>query len=104
MNESEERYLLRFRYGRTVGMYLAYKTFLYRQVNIGGTNYCQTEENVRQVTHTLLLTFYSFVYSLLDKNGTDFISTAEPYAKILSEGGKKIRNGSPSIISLFQEG
>ena len=50
MKEIEEMYLLRFRYGRTAEMFIAYKTFLHRQVNIGDKNYCHDEEVVRQVT------------------------------------------------------
>lgn len=92
MIESEQLYLLRFRYGRTAEIFLAYKTFLFREIKIGDKNYCQTEEHVRQVTHTLLLTFYSFVYSLFDASGTDFISATEPYKNSLSQDGMKIRD------------
>ncbi|MGB9772357.1 MAG: hypothetical protein ACPLX7_10355, partial [Candidatus Kapaibacteriota bacterium] len=92
MTETEELYLLRFRYGRAAEMLLAYKTFLYRQVSVGEKNYCQTDEHVRQVTHTLLLVFYSFIYSMFDKSGTDFVSTTEPYVNFLTDSGKKIRN------------
>jgi len=92
MTESEELYLLRFRYGRAAEMLLAYKTFLNKQVSIGGSSYCQTDEHVRQVSHTLLIVFYSFIYSMFDKSGTDFVSTTEPYINLLSEDGKKARN------------
>ena len=90
MKETDELYLLRFRYGRAAEILLAYKTFLHRQVNIGDKNYCQTDEHVRQVSHTLLVTFYSFIYSLFDKQGTNFISAIEPYVNSFSEDGKRI--------------
>lgn len=92
MKETEELYLLRFRYGRTAEMFIAYKTFLHRQVAIGDKSYCHDEEVVRQVTHTLLLTFYSFIYSLFDKSGTDFVRTTEPYLNVLTADGKKVRD------------
>lgn len=92
MTETEDLYLLRFRYGRAAEMLLAYKTFLYGQVNIGGQNYCKTKEHARQTGHTLLVVFYSFIYSMFDKNGTHFIKATEPFLNILSDNGKKIRN------------
>jgi len=92
MNESEELYLLRFRYGRAAEILLAYRTFLYKQVNVGSDFYCQKDENVKQVTHTLLLVFYSFIYSMFDKSGTDFVATTEPYLNLLSDEGKKVRS------------
>jgi len=91
MKETEEMYLLRFRYGRAAEMFIAYKTFLHRQVITGDKSYCPNEEVVIQVTHTLLLTFYSFIYSMFDKSGTDFISTTEPYVNVLTDAGKEVR-------------
>ena len=100
MDISEELYLLRFRYGRAAEMLLAYKTFLHRQINVGEKNYCQTEDNVRQVTHTLLVVFYSFIYSMFDKVGTDFVKTTEPYVPLLSENGKTIRT---DLIKIWEK-
>jgi len=91
MNETEQLYLLRFRYGRTVEIFIAYKTFLNRQVKTDENSYCHNDEIVKQITHTLLLTFYSFVYSLFDKSGTDFISTTDYYVESLTEEGVKFR-------------
>jgi hypothetical protein len=92
MKETEELYLLRFRYGRAAEMLLAYKTFLFKQVQIGGQNYCQTEEQAGQTAHTLLVVYYSFIFSMFDKNGTHFITATEPFLSNLSDHGKKIRN------------
>ena len=100
MTESEELYLLRFRYGRAAEMLVAYNTFLYRQVNVGGKNICQNDEVVAQITHTLLITFYSFIQSMFDKSGTNFISATEQYASALTEQGKKIRN---ELIEIWTE-
>ncbi len=100
MKDSEELVLLRFRYGRAAEIFLAYKTFLFREIMTGEKNYCQTEQHVKSVTHILLITFYSFVYSLFDKSGVDFISTTEPYSNYLSDTGKKIRD---ELIEIWEE-
>ncbi len=89
MTETEDLYLIRFRYGRAAEMLLAYKTFLFGQVHIGGQNYCPTNKHARQTGHTLLVVFYSFIFSMFDKNGTHFVSATEPFLNALSDNRKK---------------
>jgi len=92
MKESHELFLMRFRYGRAAEILLAYKTFLNRQVHFGREHdYCQSMEHVEQTTHTLLITYYSFVHSLFDKRGTDFRRSIEPYVEHLSDDAKEAR-------------
>lgn len=100
MKENEELNLLRFRYGRATEILIAYNTFLYRQVNVGGKNCCQTDEVVAKITHTLLITFYSFIYSMFDKRGTNFITATQQYESLLSEQGRIIRN---ELIEVWNE-
>lgn len=100
MQESNNLYLLRHRYGRTVEIYVAYRTFLHRFVIYGEDKFCKDEEDVRQVTHTLLLTFYSFVYSLFDKSGTNFFTATEEYVPHLNNDIIMIRD---DLISLWNE-
>ena len=100
MQESNNLYLLRHRYGRTVEIYVAYRTFLHRHVIYGEDKYCKNEEDVRQVTHTLLLTFYSFVYSLFDNSGTNFFTATEEYTPHLKNDAIEIRD---DLIRLWDE-
>ena len=100
IKESEELYLLRFRYGRATEILIAYNTFLYKQVKVNGRNCCQTDKVVAQITHTLLVTFYSFIHSMFDKSGTNFITATKQYESSLTEQGKKIRN---ELIDVWNE-
>lgn len=92
MKESTNLYLLRHRYGRTVEMYIAYRTFLHRHVIYGEDKFCKNEEDVRQVTHTLLLSFYSFIYSLFDPSGTNFFTATDEYVPYLKKEVLEIRD------------
>lgn len=64
--------MLRHRYARTLEMWVAYNTFLNEEVLVGGDKVCLNEVIVFQTTHTLLIAYYSFVYSLFDPSAVDF--------------------------------
>lgn len=90
MKESDELYLLRFRYGRAVEVLYAYKTFLLKEVKYGNKNTCKDKEQVEDITHTLLVVYYSYIYSMFDKSGTDFITVSEQYLEFLQKMEKSL--------------
>ncbi|MFN8284629.1 MAG: hypothetical protein U0U67_15510 [Chitinophagales bacterium] len=100
MKESDELYLLRFRYGRAVEVLYAYKTFLLKEVKYGNKNTCKDKEQVEDITHTLLVVYYSYIYSMFDKSGTDFITVSEQYLEFLSEDGKIFRR---ELIEIWEK-
>ena len=83
MEESAELYLLRFRYGRAVDVLCAYNTFLHKEIKYGTKNVCKDRKQVEDITHTLLVVYYSYIYSMFDKNGTDFINVSAQYLEFL---------------------
>lgn len=58
-------------------MATAYKTFLNREVLVGPERSCPSDFFVAQTTHTLLVIYYSFLYSLFDSKGVNFIAATE---------------------------
>ena len=90
IQETEEIYLLRNRFGRTIEMWTAYNVFLRREVKIGDEFICGDISVVEQTTHTLLITYYSFIYSLFDPSGTNFITATEPFVDKFPERAKKV--------------
>jgi len=70
--EPEDLATLRHRWARTIEVWVAYRTFLHREVQVGPDRICVTPLVVQQTTHTLLACFYSFLYSLFDPSGVNF--------------------------------
>jgi hypothetical protein len=70
--EPDNIYLLRHRWARSIEVRAAYQTFLNREVLVGSDKTCLNDEVVTQTTHTLLVAYYSFIYSLFDPSGTNF--------------------------------
>ena len=62
------------RWGRLIEVATAYKTFLNREVLVGLDRSCPSDFFVAQTTHTLLVIYYSFLYSLFDSKGVSFIT------------------------------
>lgn len=68
---------LSHRWGRLSEIATAYKTFLNREVLVGPKRSCPSDSFVAQTTHTLLVIYYSFLYSLFDSSGVNFIKATE---------------------------
>ncbi|MCM3444695.1 hypothetical protein [Metabacillus halosaccharovorans] len=96
LKEPEELYALRHRWGRLIEVWVAYHTFLNREVEVGPNKICMDEFIVHQTTHTLLSIYYSYLYSLFDKSGIDFFKVIKTIEKDLtneeSETVDKIRD------------
>lgn len=69
--EPEELQMLRHRFARTIEIWVAYNTFLNKEVLVGEFHTCLNDIIVFQTTHTLLITYYSFVYSLFDPSAVN---------------------------------
>jgi len=89
--ETEEIFLLRHRFGRTIEIWTAYNVFLKKQVFVGGDYVCYNTFVVEQTTHTLLISYYSYLHSLFDPSGTNFIQATEPFIEGLPERAKIVR-------------
>lgn len=89
--ETEEIFLLRHRFGRTIEIWTAYNVFLKREVLVGQEYVCYQPFVVEQTTHTLLITYYSYIYSLFDPSGTNFTRATEPFIEKLPERAKNVR-------------
>ena len=70
--EPESLGTLRHRWARTIEVWVAYRTFLHREVFVGPDRVCLNPLVVQQTTHTLLACYYSFLYSLFDPSGVNF--------------------------------
>ena len=91
IQETEEIFLLRHRFGRTIEIWTAYNVFLRSQVEVGEDKICTHPFVVEQTTHTLLITYYSYLYSLFDPSGTNFVDATEPILKELGERALEVR-------------
>lgn len=89
--ENEKISLLRHRFGRTIEIWTAYNVFLKQQVFVGEEYICRNSLILEQTTHTLLVTYYSYLHSLFDPSGTDFIKNTESVVSILPERTKQVR-------------
>lgn len=72
LDEPEELSQLRHRFGRCIEAAIAYYTFLNNEILVGPEFTCTSDQVVKQTTHTLLISYYSYIYSLFDPSGTDF--------------------------------
>lgn len=69
--------LIRHRMSRTNEVWTAYQVFWEREVNIGPGFACQSEEKAINVTHTLLVAYLSYLYSMFDDSACHFIKDTE---------------------------
>ena len=86
--ESEDLAMLRHRFGRAIEVSTAYHAFNNHEVAVGTDKTCINEAVRFQVTHTLLITYYSFIFSLFDPSGVDFRKVAERVSPMLAQDGK----------------
>jgi len=82
---------LRHRWARLIEIWAAYTTFLHREVEIGPDKVCLNDGIVTQTTHTLLIVYYSYIYSLFDPSGTDFERVTGSIADLLPEPAIQVR-------------
>ncbi|WP_272692320.1 hypothetical protein [Providencia sp. PROV164] len=75
--EPEALQMLRHRFSRTIEMRVAYNTFLNREVLVGNDKTCLNDIIVFQTTHTLLIAYYSFIFSLFDPSAVNFRKITE---------------------------
>jgi hypothetical protein len=86
--ESEELAMLRHRFGRAIEVSTAYHAFNNEEVEVGPNKACINKLVRFQVTHTLLITYYSFIYSLFDPSGVDFRKIAERVSPLIAKDGQ----------------
>lgn len=92
IQETEEIFLLRHRFGRTMEIWTAYNVFLRREVKVGKEYICYEPYVVEQTTHTLLIAYYSYLYSLFDPIGTNYITATESIVDKLPDRAKAVRH------------
>ncbi|ORM53278.1 hypothetical protein HA39_19345 [Pantoea brenneri] len=90
--EPENLQMLRHRFSRTIEMGVAYNTFLNREVLIGSDKTCLNDFVLVQTTHTLLITYYSFIFSLFDPSAVNFKIITESISAELPPDMHEIRN------------
>jgi hypothetical protein len=90
--ETEQIEMLRHRFARTLEIGVAYKVFLKREIEIGAEKTCITNQLAQQITSTLLVTYYSYIHSLFDASGTDFIKITEPFLRHLDRNAINCRD------------
>ena len=92
ITEPEGLKLLRHRFSRVIEISIAYRAFLNDEVLIGSDKTCPDRHVASQVTHTLLVTYYSYIYSLFDKSGANFTSITKELIGDIHPNGEKARN------------
>ena len=98
--EPEEVSMLRHRFGRTIEIWTAYNVFLSGEVEVGPDKTCLDSTIVDQTTHTLLIAFYSFVYSLFDPSGVSFPKISQ---SMLDELTPVAREARAIVVSTEQK-
>ena len=88
--EREDVELLRFRWHRLIEIWVAYNVFLNREVLLGRDKVCINDAVVTQTTHTLLVVYYSYLYSLFDPTGTNFTTVVKEIDSSLPEAVREI--------------
>ncbi|QOJ20856.1 MAG: hypothetical protein HRU77_09220 [Gammaproteobacteria bacterium] len=90
--EPEDLKMLRHRFSRTIEIWVAYNAFLNREVFVGSDKTCINDVVVFQTTHTLLVAYYSFVYSLFDPSAVDFKGITEKTLSHLPQDAREARD------------
>lgn len=96
--EPTEVRLLRRRWNRLTEIWVAYHTFLHREVEIGPDKVCLSGSVVTQTTHTLLLMYYSYLYSLFDRAGINFADATQAIEVSLPADTREVRG---KILALW---
>jgi hypothetical protein len=90
--EPESILQLRHRWSRLIEMWVAYNVFLHREVLVGDDKVCLHQEVVTQTTHTLLIVYYSYMYSMFDESGVHFEKVTAAIADKLPPAIRHIRS------------
>jgi len=90
--EPEDLQMLRHRFARTIEVWVAYNTFLSREVFVGEDKICLNNLVVEQTTHTLLIAYYSFVFSLFDPSAVNFKNITEKVLPHLPQDAHEARD------------
>lgn len=90
---------LRYRWNRLIEVWVAYRVFLHREVNVGPDNVCLNEAIVAQTGHTLLILYYSYIYSLFDPKGVNFATVTKAIEPMLPPETLQVR---AKILELWQ--
>lgn len=90
--EPEDLQMLRHRFSRTIEIWVAYSTFLNREVLVGSDKTCLNDIVVFQTTHTLLIAYYSFVFSLFDPSAVNFKDITEKILPHLTPDAREARD------------
>src|SRR5271157_2034396 len=98
--EPTEVRLLRHRWNRLTEIWVAYNTFLRREVEIGADKVCLNGGVVTQTTHTLLLMYYSHLYSLFDRAGINFADATQAIQVSLPADTREVRE---KILALWSK-
>lgn len=92
MEEPDELAMLHHRFARTLEIEVAYNAFVKKEVSIGEEYSCLHEPLREGVTHTLLITYYSFIYSLFDPSGVNLNNLDASILSNLSKEAIDARN------------
>ncbi|QEW31120.1 hypothetical protein D0N50_05280 [Erwinia billingiae] len=92
LSEPEDLEMLRHRFARTIEIWVAYNTFLNREVLIGNDKICLNDTVAFQTTHTLLIAYYSFVFSLFDPSAVNFKNITEKMLHHLPQDAHEARD------------
>ena len=98
--EREDVERLRFRWHRLIEIWVAYNVFLNRQVVVGRDKICVNDAVVTQTIHTLLVVYYSYLYSLFDPTGINFITVTKAIDPSLPVSVRQI---ALKIVNLWNE-
>jgi len=98
-SQPEDVKRLRYRWSRLIEVWVAYRVFLHREVHVGPDMVCLNEAIVAQTGHTLLILYYSYIYSLFDPRGVDFATVTKAIDPMLLPETLEVRD---KILELWQ--
>lgn len=101
--EPETLKQLRHRWSRLIEVWVAYQVFLHREVEVGPDKICIHNAVVVQTTHTLLLVYYSYIYSLFDDSGIHFESITDGLKSDLTPEASEAREKVLAIWARLRE-
>ena len=99
LSQLEDVRRLRYRWSRLIEVWVAYRVFLHREVHVGPDKVCLNEAIVAQTGHTLLILYYSYIYSLFDPKGVNFATVTKAIEPMLSPETLRVRK---KILELWQ--
>src|SRR2546427_3391192 len=98
-SQPEDVRRLRYRWSRLIEVWVAYRVFLHREVHVGPDKVCLNEAIVAQTGHTLLILYYSYIYSLFDPKGVNSANVTKAIEPMLPRETLRVRD---KILELWQ--